>query len=137
MSNADAAAAALALLRADVNLTVYDGLVPVDPTTGKLPTRPYVVIYAPVGRSTVYNLAGQSGALEASIQTTCVGDTAESCRIIGRRVKAVLLDVVPSVVGRVSFPIRHEDSRPIERDDDVQPPVLFAVDRWLTQSVPA
>ena len=135
--NIDAAAAVLALLAADTNLRVYDGMVPTDPTTGRPPPRPYVVIYAPVGLSTVHNLTGTSGALEASIQTTCVGDTAESCRIVARRVKAALLDVVPVVSGRASFPIRHEYSEPARVDNDVAPPVLFAVDRWLTQSVPA
>jgi hypothetical protein len=95
------------------------------------------VLYAPAGTSTVHNLAGTSGALEASIQTTSVGDTAEACRIVARRVKAALLDVRPTVTGRVSFPIRHEDSLPPQVDNDVAPPVLYAVDRWLTASVPA
>ena len=137
MTNVDAAAAVLALLGADTNLTVYDTVVPVDPTTGVPPLRPYVVVYAPVGKSTLNNLTGNSGALEALIQTTCVGDTAESCRIVSRRVKADLLDIRPVIVGRVSFPIRHADSRPPQVDNQVQPPVLFAVDRWLTSSVPA
>lgn len=137
MTNLDAAGACLALLAADVVLTVYDGFVPVDPVSGRLPARPYVVVFAPGGRSTVFNLAGVSGDLSASVQTTCVGDTAESCRIVARRVKAALLDVRPAVVGRVSYPIRHEDSQPPTRDDDVQPPVMYAVDRWRTASVPA
>lgn len=138
MTSADAAAAFLALLTADTNLTVYDSKVPTDlTTTGKLPARPYVVMYAAVGRSTVFNLAGQSGALEASIQTTVVADSAESCRIAGRRVKAAVLDVVPVIVGRVSYPIRHEDSQPPRADQDVQPPVMYSVDRWYTNSVPA
>jgi len=137
VSNADAAAAVLALLTADTSLKVYDGLVPVNPSTGKPPTRPYVVVYAPTGRSTVSNLTGQSGDLSASIQTTCVGDTAESCRITARRVKAALLDVRPVVVARVSYPIRHEDSQPPRADQDVQPPVMYSIDRWSTQSVPA
>lgn len=137
MTNVDAAAAVLALLAADTNITVYDSLVPVDQTTGRPPPRPYVVVHAPVGKSTVNNLTGNSGALEALIQTTSVGDTAESCRIVARRVKAALLDIRPVIVDRVSFPIRHEDSLPPRVDNQVQPPVLFAVDRWLTSSVPA
>ena len=40
MSNIDAAAAVLALLAADTNLRIYDGMVPTDPTTGKPPPRP-------------------------------------------------------------------------------------------------
>lgn len=135
--NIDAAAAVLALLAADTNLKVFDGLVPANPDTGAPPARPYVVVFAPPGRAAVFNLAGQSGDISASIQTTCVGDTAESCRITARRVKAALLDVRPVVVARVSYPIRHEDSQAPRVDNDVQPPVMYSIDRWATQSVPA
>ena len=136
MTNIDAAAAVLALLTADTGLKVFDGLVPVD-STGKPPSRPYVVVFAPVGHSSVDDLAGRSRALQASIQTTCVGDSAESCRIVARRVKAALLDIRPVVVARVCYPIRHEDSQPPRADNDVQPPVMYCIDRWSTQSVPA
>lgn len=140
MSSPDATAAVLALLAADVNVTVYDGEVPTDPATGKLPARPYVVVYGPPdgdGGRLVDSLAGTSHRADGVVTTTVVADNAESVRIIAKRVRALLLDVVPAVTGRVCFPIRHDSGQNIARDDDVQPPVLFAVDRWLCQSVPA
>jgi hypothetical protein len=140
VSAPDATAAVLALLRADANLTVHDGKVPTDPTTGKLPARPYVVVYGPPdgdGDRIVDSLSGSSSRSDGVVTTTVVGDTAESVRIVAKRVRAALLDVSPTVTGRSSFPIRVSSSQDVRRDDDVQPPVMYAVDRWLVQSVPA
>lgn len=121
-------------------VSVHDGRVPVDQVTGRLPARPYVVVYGPSdgdGTHRVDDLAGRSGWVEGRVQTTVVADSAEACRIIAARVRGSLLDVVPTITGRVCFPIRHDDSQPVRRDDDVQPPVLYAVDRWLIQSTTA
>lgn len=140
MSALDATAAVLALLATDANLTTYDGRVPTDPTTGKLPARPYVVVYGPsdgAGAWSVDSLAGASQRVDGVVTTTVVGDSAASVRIIAKRVRSLLLDTVLDVTGRASFPVRHEAGQDVRRDDDVSPPVLYAVDRWLCQSVPA
>lgn len=140
MSSPDATAAVLDLLEADANIKVYDGRVPTDPTTGKLPPRPYVVVYGPpdgAGTWAVDSLAGTSRWVDGVVTTTMVGDSAESVRIVAKRVRAALLDVTPDITGRASFPIRHSSGLNVTRDDDVSPPVLYAVDRWLCQSVPA
>ena len=140
MSSPDATAAVLALLTADVNVKVYDGEVPVDPATGRLPARPYVVVYGPPdgdGAHSLDSLAGGSNRADGVVTTTYVGDSAEAVRIVAKRVRGLLLDRTPAVTGRSSFPIRHSSGQNVTRDDDVQPPVLFAVDRWLCQSVPA
>lgn len=120
-------------------LTVFDAKVPVT-SAGAIPDRPYVVVYGPSdgqGTSRVDSLAGTSGWVDGIVQTTVVADNAEACRVIAAKVKAALADVTPTITGRVTFPIRHDDSLPIRRDDDVQPPVLIAVDRWLYQSATA
>lgn len=139
MTNTDAAAAALALLRADTNLTVFDGLVPVDPIAGKLPARPYVVLWSsPIPVAVLDSLEGRSGWWEQRLTTTVVGDTADSVRIVSRRVRTALLDVVPVVTGRVSIPIAMDgDPYPTQADQDVQPPVLFSVISWLASSTTA
>lgn len=138
MSNVDAAAAILALLNADTNLTVFDGIVPLD-ATGKLPDRPYVVMWAPpIPQARLDNLTGRSGFFEQVVTTTIVADSSNSVGIAARRVRAAVLDVVPAVTGRVSFPIRL-DGNPthVTPDQDVQPPVLYSVLRWLCSSTPS
>lgn len=131
--------AVLALL-GTAQVTVHDGRVPLDPVTGKLPPRPYVVVYGPGdgdGTRRVDSLAGTSRWVDGVVQTTVVGDSALAVRIVSARVITALLDVTPAVAGRSCFPIRHDDSQTVRRDDDVQPPVLYGVLRWLLQSVPA
>jgi hypothetical protein len=139
VSHADAAAALLALLVADPYLTVFDGKVTLDPATGKLPSRPYVVQWSPpVPGTGLDTLSGRSGWWEETITTTIVGDSIESVRIVGRRVRAAVLDKTPDVTGRTSLPIRMDgDPLPVQPDNDVQPPVLYAVIRWHCSSVPA
>lgn len=139
MSSPDAAAAGLALLHADTHLTVYDGLVPVDPATGKLPRRPYVVLWAPpVPEAFLDSLEGRSGWWEQILTTTVVGDNAESVRVVSRRVRDALLDVIPDVAGRTSIPIAMDGPPlPTQADQDVQPPVLFSVISWLCSSTTA
>ncbi len=136
---ADEAGAIFALLNAHPQLAgkVYDAHVPVDPTTGKPPVPPYVVLYAQTPHSTVNNLTGQSGATDASHQTTTIGLEADSVRVFQAYVKAALLDVVPTIAGRQAFPIRHDYSNPVRRDDDIQPPVMYGVDGWQLYTAPA
>lgn len=139
MTNADAAAAVLALLVADTNLTVFDGKVPVNPVDGKLPARPYVVMWSPpVPHSIIDNLSGRSGWQEQIVTVTCVGDTAGSVAIVARRVRDAVLDVVPVVTGRVSLPIRMDGApTPTQADNDIQPPVMYSVLRWACSSTPS
>jgi hypothetical protein len=138
VSNADAAAAILALLDADAALKVFDGKVPTNVTTGRLPARPYVVLWSPpIPSATLDTLSGRSGWWELIVTTTVVGDTADSVRIVSRRVREALLDVVPDVVGRESVPIALEGVQPIQADQDVQPPVLYSAIRWLASSTTA
>lgn len=134
----DAAAAILALLSADPDLTTFDGIVPLD-AAGKLPGRPYVVMWSPpVPGASLDSLAGRSGRWDHIVTTTVVGDTSGSVGVAARRVRAAVLDVVPAVTGRASFPIRLDgEPTPIRPDEDVQPPVLYSVMRWLCSSLPS
>lgn len=133
MTNPDSAAAVLALLQADTTLRVYDGTVPASPVL------PYVVLWSPpIPTASQDTLSGRSGWFEQIPQTTVVGYTPESVRVVSRRVRTALLDVVPVVVGRVCLPIRMDgDPLPIQPDNDVAPPVLWSAIRWLCSSTPA
>lgn len=135
----DTTTAVLELLGADSNLRVFEAKVPVDATTGKPFAPPYVVLYppGPDGQAMVANLTGQSIDFDGEWQTTTVGLEADSVRVVQARVRAALVDRRPSIPGRVSFPIRHAGAQPARRDDDVQPPVLYATDQWRCMSVPA
>lgn len=110
--------------------TVYDGKVP-DSTNP-----PYRVVYANGGLAIVTNTAGDSNCREWSFQTTAVGSTPEQARAVAEKNQTALLDSHPTVSGRTCGPIRHETSRSVERDDDVSPPVFYAVDVWRFMSLP-
>lgn len=128
----------LELLGADSRLVVFESKVPVD-SQGQPPARPYVVVYppGPDGQAMVANLAGQSVDFDGEWQTTIVADEADSLRLVQGWVRTAVVDQRPSIPGRVSFPIRHTGAQPARRDDDVQPPVLYATDQWRCMSVPA
>jgi hypothetical protein len=120
-----------ALLSAVPNVTVYDAKVPDNATY------PYVVVYADGGLASVNNLAAASSWRDWRFQTTSVGTTPDQARLIAEKAQAALLDATPTVTGRSCGRIQHDVSRDIQRDDDVVPPVLYAVDRWRFSSVPA
>lgn len=135
----DTTTGVLELLGADSNLLVFEAKVPINPATGKPYVPPYVVLYPPGsnGQAMVANLTGQSLDFDGEWQTTVVGLEADSVRVIQSRVVAALVDRKPAIPGRVSFPIRHAGSQPARRDDDIQPPVIYATDQWRCASVPA
>lgn len=119
-----------ALLTA-AGLTVYDGKVPDGPAM------PYVVVYADGGLAAPDNLASVSTWRMWGFQTTAVGTTADQARLVAEKAQGALLDVTPTVSGRTCGRIQHDTSRDVQRDDDVVPPVMYAVDRWRFNSVPA
>ena len=116
MSLADAV---LALLRADPNLTVYDGIVP------ESPAYPFVVAYFDAGTRSPYTLAGQSSSSVHRFQCSVNADNAVSARIVAGKVLGRLLDVRPTVTGWTCWPIRHESSPPAYTDDSLATPVVI------------
>jgi hypothetical protein len=121
------ASVGLALLRADVGLTVYDGAVP-SPT----PTPPYVVVYTNVVRpadapSDALALAGLSSHWTASWHCHCVGGDATAARAVAQRVRTQLLDVRPVVASLSCGLIRQADSQPPTRDETTGVVVMDAL----------
>lgn len=114
--------AALDLLRADAALTVYpdaQGFTPTDPPP------PYVVVYASIERpadAPGNALAGSSTTWTVRWYCHCVGDGLYAATAVAGRVRSLLLDVVPTITGRVCGPIRQEaGSPPTSRDETTGP----------------
>lgn len=122
--------AVLSLLSADTALRVYDGQVPNNPVL------PYVVLYIDSGTRSTESLEGDADTADFSMQTTSVGSTREQAQWAAERAMGALLDVRPSVAGWACGRIRHVGSQPTRRDDDVDPPLMYATDQWRFLSTP-
>lgn len=133
--------AIIALLDADnvvPALVVFKGGIPktLDPT----PSPPYVVVYfadtdpeAAESRS----LTGRSERFVQRAYCHCVGGNESAALSVAQRVRAALLDVVPTVAGRQCFPIRREDSQPPRRDESTGQVIQDRVDTYRLESLPA
>jgi hypothetical protein len=132
----DHADAVLDLLRADAQLTVYDGQV-----TGTADH--YVLVYTfrqlPGGliAPDKTSLTGDTTTVDMRFYCHCVGANAVAARAVQARVEARLLDVVPTVVGRECFPIRWLDGQQHNRDEETLALVVDTVDVYGLTSVPA
>lgn len=130
--------AILALLRAAPGspaLVVHDGIVPAGQTTP-----PYVLVYLHAGYppdSGVRSLTMATAELALTITLHCVGGNAVAARAVANRARTALLDVVPTVTGRVCWPVRHLESQPPRRDESTGTAVMDQVDVYQLRSVPA
>lgn len=108
------AVAVLALLTASPNIpAVYDDVVPTSPPSV------YVKVYFQDSPSDGYCEDLTMGTVETlyRIIVHCVAGTASGARIVAGNVRAALLDVIPSVSGRIAWPIRFESSLPPQKDE--------------------
>lgn len=130
------AAAVLALLDADnasPALVVLDGKVP----TGVAP--PYVLVYVADNdpeQAESQSLTGRSERYVVRAYCHSVGSNGQAARMVADRVRAALLDVVPTVAGRSCFPIRREDGQPPQRDESTGTLVMDRVDVYRLESLP-
>jgi hypothetical protein len=109
----------LALLRADTNLTVYDGAPPASPAY------PIVIVYGNNGTRTPSDVAGRSRQVDVRVQCTVHAVSTESARIVADRVVAALVDRVPTATGFACGPVRQESSPPSYADDSIAQPVVI------------
>lgn len=129
--------AALELLRADADLTVYPDE---DGNTPATPSPPYVRVYSHVERpfdAGPNNLGGASSTWTTRWWCHCIGANEYAAGAVAMRVRAALLDVRPTVTGRACGPIRQEASQPPRRDEDLGYPVFDATDVYRLTSTPA
>lgn len=127
----------LALLDAIGNHTTYDGLVPAGAAL------PYSVVYFDAGTPgaeqapDAVNLVSNSDVINLNIYVHSVGANAQAARNVGWKVRAALLNVKPTVVGRVCHPIRMVDSAPPARDESTGTLIMDLADVYRLRSVPA
>lgn len=133
-SHANAVLALLAAAAGTPALKVYDGAVP----AGTVP--PYVLVYFadydPEGADS-RPLTGASQRFVLRAYCHCVGGNQTAARAVAQRVRAALLDVIPSVSGRRCLPIRREDGQPTQRDESTGTLVQDKVDVYRLESVPS
>jgi hypothetical protein len=128
--------AALGMLRANPNLTVYDGKV-----DNGAPNA-YVVVYAfrlrPDGLAAPDKvpLTGASTAVDMRLFCHSVGATAHAARTVQDQVEAALLDKTPAVTGRSCFPIRLLDGQQGIPDEVTGTSVFDNTDVYGWTSVP-
>lgn len=115
-------------------LVVLDGKVP----DGVKP--PYVLFYfadSDPPNADGSSLANESARYVVRAIAHCVAENATGARAVARRVRARLLDVVPTVAGRQCFPIRREEGREAERDEATLSLTVDKVDVYRLESLPA
>ena len=121
-------------------LTLYDGVVPKDPATGKTAPPPYVLAYftdEDPEDADSRSLEDGPGRFVLRGYLHLVGANAAATRALGDRVRDALLGVTPTVAGRSCFPIRREESTPPERDESTGTLVMDRVDVYRLASEPA
>jgi hypothetical protein len=139
MTYQDHTAAVLGLLDADNGpppLVFYDGVVP---STG---APPYVLVYFAFDQPEAAQDIESSDLTMATRRVDClaychsVGNNAAASRAVAARVRAALLDVTPTVAGRIAFPIRHIENSPVRRDETTGVLVMDQVDVYRLSTVP-
>lgn len=108
------AQAALAILIADGNQPVYQGVVPDGPTL------PYVLVYTVVSWPATVDgttLDAHTGTCVTRWYTHCVGATDASTRAVANRVRQLLVNVQPVITGRSCGLIQQEAALPLVPDE--------------------
>lgn len=119
-----------------VQVRVYDADALVD-AAGKPPAAPYAVLYPDPGWPEG-TLGDRWRWLLLGFQVTGVGATRRQAQWVADWARGVLLTQQPVVPGRVVHPLwQQEGSPPIDRDDDVSPPLFYAPVLYQMRSVPA
>lgn len=116
-----------------VPIAVYDGLVPNTVTLADVAAHPYTLVYLQAGWPTDgagNAFDGLSRTCLLRIFTHSTGATAAAARSVAGQVRAALLNIRPTVTGRVSGPIRWVDGNPPDRDETLGFPVMDQVDVW-------
>jgi hypothetical protein len=120
-----AAAAFLALLETNSNITVVDGDVP----NGLEP--PYVVVYFAGGRDRGDNLRQTSNEATDRAYVHSVAESAQGARVVAGQVDSTITDQRLTVAGWSSGPIRRELTNPPKRDESTGIAVMDQIDVYM------
>lgn len=121
----DAVVAALA----NAGLTVGDGVAPATVPTNGI----YVVVHFDPGQALPESLADARTDFALSFQVTCVGPTPEKCRWATQRTR-MALHAPLAVAGRTAWRPEELGGPPIQRDDDVSPPLYYLPVQYRLQT---
>ncbi|WP_309144185.1 hypothetical protein [Streptomyces sp. BR123] len=112
-------------------LAVGDGGAP--PAASIPPTGIYAALYFDPGQSLSESLADQRTDFVLSFQVTVVGPTAEKVRWAAQRTRAALHAPL-TVAGCTAWRPEELGGPPIQRDDDVSPPLFYLPVQYRLQS---
>lgn len=128
--------AVFALLRAVPTLTVYpepDGVTQVP--DGAEP--PYVSVWVSTRYDTGPTLDMTSSRAVTTITAHCVGANQAAARAVAQQVSRALLDVTPSIPGRMCWPIRQEPiDQPPRPDESTGRQVVDLVQQYRLETLP-
>ncbi|MET9467790.1 hypothetical protein ABZY44_23905 [Streptomyces sp. NPDC006544] len=96
-------------------------------------TRIYVALYVDPGQSLSESLADARTDFTLSFQITCVGPTQEKCRWAAQRAR-MALHAPLAVAGRTAWRPEELGGPPMQRDDDVSPPLYYLPVQYRLQS---
>lgn len=116
------------------SLTVYVGGAPTG--AGWVPPDKFCVLYPDAGMAVRASLADDRTHFDSTMQVTCVGSDVERALWVASRVRQALAAPL-TVVGRSCWPAEDLGGPPVQRDDDVTPPVYFVPVRYRICSTPA
>lgn len=112
---------------------------------GKVPTgqvKPYVLVYfrlvTPSGEQEPDKVGFEnvSDVINTTAYCHSVGGSPDAALSVAARVRAALLGVIPTIAGRVCFPIHHDDSVPADRDETTGADVYDQIDVYSFASMP-
>jgi hypothetical protein len=115
-----------------VPLAVYLGGAP---AATSLPAS-YVVLYPAGGAAAPASLADDRTTLEALVQITCVSTLPDGALGTADRVRAALAGPL-TVAGRATWRPEELGGPPLQRDDDVTPPLYYVPVQYRLRSIPA
>lgn len=93
----------------------------------------YAVLYFAPGQSMAESLADARTDFDGVFQVTCVGPTEEQCLWVADKVRKALFAPL-TVAGRVVWRPEELGGPPVQRDDDVSPPLFYVPVQYRLQS---
>jgi hypothetical protein len=134
----DHADAFIELLRAQAALTLYPAASGGTTTVPNGAPRPYVTVHFDADRPLGGRLTHRSTRLRMRAYVHCVGDDDIAARAVSDLVAGALLDVVPTIPGRVTFPIRSEvgGGREPRANESTGETVVTITDTYRLESLP-
>jgi len=127
------------LVTAVITLLTFDTFLAYDSEAPRDAPFPYTVVYSlddALRSGTLWD--GQSDVMH-SIQTTYVGEVAEQARKLMDKGRALMLPygAISGIAGRSVQLVDLSDGGGVERDEDEQPRLFYAIDIWEISTTPA